>query len=153
MHKFNGRWIDLLWPRQNGRQGRQFQMHLFNEDVWISLRISLKFVSNGPINNILAMVLVMAPCLPGNRPLSEPVMVSLLTYICATRLQRDKTLPVLNHAWVNASYINYYYDYESMYSKISQNDSQLKLWIFPKFILCMFFSNIWCITCDNFVII
>ena len=51
------------------------------------LKISLKFVPNGPINNISAMVQIMAWRRPGDKPLSEPMMVSLLTHICVTRPQ------------------------------------------------------------------
>ena len=51
------------------------------------MKISLKFVPQGPINNILALVQIMTWCWPGNKPLSEPMMVSLLMYICVTRPQ------------------------------------------------------------------
>ena len=44
----------------------------------------LKFVR---INNIPALVQIMAWRRPGDKPLSEPMMVSLLTYICITRPQ------------------------------------------------------------------
>ena len=47
----------------------------------------LKFVLNGPINNITALVQIMAWRRPGDKPLSEPRMVSLLTHICVTRPQ------------------------------------------------------------------
>ena len=53
----------------------------------ISIKISLKFVPNGPINNIPALVQIMAWRRPGDKPLSEPMMVSLLTHICVTRPQ------------------------------------------------------------------
>ena len=49
--------------------------------------MSLKFVPNGLINNIPALVPVMAWRRPGDKPLSEPMMVNLLTHICATWLQ------------------------------------------------------------------
>ena len=39
-------------------------------------KISLKFVSKGPINNIPALVQIMAWPRPGDKPLSEPMMVS-----------------------------------------------------------------------------
>ena len=39
------------------------------------------------INNIPAFVQIMAWRRPGDKPLSEPMMVSLLTYICITRPQ------------------------------------------------------------------
>ena len=46
-----------------------------NENAWISIKISLKYVSKGPINNIPALVQIMACHQPGNKPLSEPMMV------------------------------------------------------------------------------
>ena len=52
----------------------------------MSIKISLKFVPKGPINNIPALVHIMSWCRPGNKPLSEPV-VRLLTHICVTRPQ------------------------------------------------------------------
>ena len=55
---------------------------------WI--KISLKFVSNGQINNIPALVQIMAWRRPGDKPLSEPRVVSLLTHICVTRPQSVK---------------------------------------------------------------
>ena len=47
----------------------------------------LKFVPKGPINNIPAMVQIMAWRRPGDKPLSEPMMVSLPTHICVSRPQ------------------------------------------------------------------
>ena len=49
--------------------------------------MSLKFVPKGRINNIPALVQIMAWRRPGNKPLSEPMMVSLLTHICVTMPQ------------------------------------------------------------------
>ena len=50
-----------------------------NENTWISHKISLKFVPKGPINTIPALVQIMAWRLPGAKPMSEPMLVSLLT--------------------------------------------------------------------------
>ena len=58
-----------------------------NENICISIKISLKFVPKGPINNIPALVQIMAWHRPGDKPLSEPIMFSLLTHICVTRPQ------------------------------------------------------------------
>ena len=58
-----------------------------NENVWIWITISLKFVPKGPINNIQALVQIMARRRPGDKPLFELMMVRLLTYICVTRPQ------------------------------------------------------------------
>ena len=51
-----------------------------NENVWILIKISLKFVLNGPINYIPALVQIMAWRRVGDKPLSEPMVVDLLTY-------------------------------------------------------------------------
>ena len=51
------------------------------------LRISLKFVPRDRINNIPSLVQIMAWHWPGDKPLSEPMVVSLLTHICVTRPQ------------------------------------------------------------------
>ena len=82
-------WINTLRPRQNGRRFADdtFKRIFLNENVRISIKISLKFVPKGPINNIPALVQIMAWRRSGDKPLSEPVMVRLLTYICVTRLQ------------------------------------------------------------------
>ena len=85
------RLIITLRLRQNGRQFADdiFKCIFLNENVLISAKISLKFVPNGPINNIPvpALVRIMAWRQPGDTPLSEPMMVSLLTHICVTRPQ------------------------------------------------------------------
>ena len=58
----------------------------------ISIKISLKLIPKGPINNIPALVQIMAWRRPGDKPLSEPMLVSLLTHICVTRPQWVKSL-------------------------------------------------------------
>ena len=67
-----------------------FQMHFL--EVWIPIKISLRFVPNVRINNIPALIQIMAWCRPGDKPLSEPMMVSLLTHICVTRPQGVNSL-------------------------------------------------------------
>ena len=65
---------------------------MLNENVRISIQMSLKFISNGPIYNIPTLVQIMAWCRLGDRPLSESRMVSLLTHICVARPQWVKTM-------------------------------------------------------------
>ena len=76
-------WVNTLRPRQNGRPfaDDNFKHIFLNENVRISSKISLKFVPEGPINNILALVQIMAWRRPGDKPLSEPMMVRLSTHI------------------------------------------------------------------------
>ena len=62
-----------------GQNGRHFADDIFNrtflnENVWISIKISLKFVSKGAIDNKPALVQIMAWCRPGDKPLSEPML-------------------------------------------------------------------------------
>ena len=47
-------YVNTLRPRQNGRhfQDDIFKWIFLNENAWISIKISLKFVPNGPINKI-----------------------------------------------------------------------------------------------------
>ena len=81
--------FNTLRPRQNGRHFPDdiFKWIFLNENVWISINISLKFVPRGPINNIPILVQVMAWRRSGDKPLSEPMMVRLPTHICVTRPQ------------------------------------------------------------------
>ena len=69
-----------LWPfcvnkMTTTTTGRHFANDIFkciflNENVWIPVKISLKFVPKGPINNIPALIQIMAWHWPGNKPLS-----------------------------------------------------------------------------------
>ena len=99
------RWVNTLRPRQNGRNFADdiFKCIFLNENVWISLNISLKFVPKVPIYNIPALVQIMAWRRSCDKPLSEPMTVSLLTHICVTRPQ-----------WVNTASIKYLYSKTSI---------------------------------------
>ena len=61
-----------------------FERIFFNENVQIWNKISLKFGPTGPINNIPALVQIMAWLRAGNKPLSDPMMARLPTHICVT---------------------------------------------------------------------
>ena len=84
--------VNTLRPRQNDDILKWISL---NENARISLRISLKFVPKVRVNNIPALVQIMAWRRPGDKPLSEPMMVSLLTHVCVTRLQWVKRCPVI----------------------------------------------------------
>ena len=81
--------FNTLRPRQNGRHfgDDTFKRIFLNESVEISIKISLKFVPKDSINNIPALVQVMAWRRLGDKPLTEPIVVRLLTHICVTRPQ------------------------------------------------------------------
>ena len=99
-HHYLARCLNTLRPRQNGRHFRDdiFKWIFLNGNIWISIDISLKFVAKGRINNILALVQIMAWRRQGDKSLFEPMMVSLLTHICVARPQ-----------WVNDLYMFFVY--------------------------------------------
>ena len=91
--RFSGR-INSSRPRPNRLHFADdiFKCIFLNENIWIPIKISLKFVPKGHINNIPALVQIMAWRRPGDKPLSGPMMIRLPTHICVTR-----------HQWVNRS--------------------------------------------------
>ena len=107
--------VKSLRPRQNGRlfTDDTFKRSFLNENIRISTKNSLKFVPKGLINNIPALVQIMACRLvrakplsalflimawrrPDDKPLSEPMLVRSLTHICVTRPQWVKEQPLPN---------------------------------------------------------
>ena len=76
-------------PRWNGRYFADdiFKCIFLNENVWIPIKIPLKFVPEVPINTIPALVQIMAWRRSGDKPLYGPMMISLPTHICVTRPQ------------------------------------------------------------------
>ena len=101
------------------------QTTLSNAFLWMKMlefliEMSLKFVPKGPINNIPALVQIMACRRPGDKPLSEPMMVCLPTHICLTRPQWVKAIylcslcPIPVSGWeydmISALYIQTYID-------------------------------------------
>ena len=69
--------LNTLRPRPNGRHFPDdiFKRSFLNENVRISINISLNFVPYGPINCKSALVQIMAWRRAGDKPLSEPMMV------------------------------------------------------------------------------
>ena len=95
--------VNTLRPRHNGRHFADdiFKCIFLNENISIAIKISLRFVPKVPISNIPALVQIMAWRQPGDKALSEPMMVSLMTHICVTRPQWVKLIRlrtvVVNH--------------------------------------------------------
>ena len=83
---------NTLRARQNGRHFADdiFKCIFLNENVWFSIKISSKFVPEGIVNNTPPLVQIMARCHPGDKPLSPPMKVGLLTHVCVTRPQLVK---------------------------------------------------------------
>ena len=95
--------VNTLRPSQNGRHlpDAIFKCIFLNENVLISIKMSLKFVLQGPINNIPALVQIMAWRRPGDKPLSGPMMVRLPTHICVTRPQWVDSVSRLTMLWLD----------------------------------------------------
>ena len=93
--------INTLRSRQNDRHFPEdvFKWIFLNENEKMSIKISLNFVPKRPINNIAAGVQIMASRRPGDKSLSEPTVVSLLTHICVTRPQRVNELMCGEVVW------------------------------------------------------
>ena len=94
--------VNTFRPRQNGRHFADdtFKRIFLNETFRIVTKISLKFVPKGPINNIPALVQIMAWRRSSEKPLSEPMMVRLLTHICVTQPQWVKRISCTYSNWI-----------------------------------------------------
>ena len=128
--------LNTLRPRQNGCHFADniFKWIFFNEKVWISIKISLKFVPQDPINNIPALVQIMAWCRPGDKPLSGPMMVRLPTHICVTRPQWVKTSPelmLIHHQW------NHQWNKFHLLHSTSLNYKYIRLLLVPQCVKCI----------------
>ena len=72
-----------------------FTSIFLNDVMWIPLTISLKFVPKDQMNNIPSLVQIMAWCRSGDKPLSEPIIVILLTHVIVPRPQWVKIVQVV----------------------------------------------------------
>ena len=90
-------YLNTLRPRQNGRHfpDDTSKCIILNENIWTLIKISLKFVPKGLINNIPSLVLKIAWHWPGDKPLSEPMIVRLPMHIFNTRPQWVNSLNVM----------------------------------------------------------
>ena len=91
-------WDQHIEAKKNGCHftDNTFKCIFLNENVGDSIKISLKFVRKSPVDNIPALGQIMAWCRPGNKPLSEPMMVTLPMHIYASLDLNELTLQVLN---------------------------------------------------------
>ena len=89
-----------------------FQTYL-NENMWNSIKISLKFIPTGPINNIWALFQMKAWHQPGDKPLSEPMMALFtdaymrhLGSITCTELQIKIKITPLKYTKLTTKFLN-----------------------------------------------
>ena len=75
--------VNTLRPRHRGRW--HFKgIYLVKMYHFFMIKISWKFVLKGSSNNIPALVQIMPWCRRGDKPLSKPMVVGLLTHICVS---------------------------------------------------------------------
>ena len=100
---------NTLRLRQNGRHFTDdtFKRIFLNENVRILFKISLKFVPEGPVNNIPTLVQIMVWRLISTEPLSEPMMVRLPMHIFITLPQWVNSS--LSITTLNTTQCNYWY--------------------------------------------
>ena len=106
--------VNTWRPRQNGRHFSDdiFKYIFLDENVWITIKVSLMIVPKGPINNSPALIQIMAWRRSGDKPLSEPTMVGLPTHVCVTRPQWVNSLSLIpyqaitlvNQWWLSISW-------------------------------------------------
>ena len=97
----------LYFPWKNGWHFADdiFICIFLKTNTGISIKISLNFLPYGEINNIPALIQILALCRRGDKPLSEPMMVSLLVNLCVTRAQWV-SLRDFGVTWPNRSITN-----------------------------------------------
>ena len=77
--------LKLILFRESCRLDRIYKWYMCR--MYVPIKISMKFVPKGSINIIPALFQIMTWRRPGDKPLSEPMVISLPTHICVTRPQ------------------------------------------------------------------
>ena len=125
-YKDNSLIFNTMRQRQNGRRFADdtFKRIFLNENVRISIKISLKFVPEGPINNNPSLVQIMA------WHWSEPMMVSLLTDICGLNELMGNLIQVRASLYWNVPLELSFFALTHSYTKITLHFSkpQLQCW-------------------------
>ena len=155
--------LNTLRSRQNGRHFADdtFKYIFLNDNVIISAKISQKFVltltltltltvPKDPINDIPALVQIMAWRRPGDKPLSEPMMVRLPTHICVTRPQWVKLkshkfcllitsdvctveISVITFMWIDCQIVLKFYTEQRAPSQYSKRQPMRMTWTNARF--------------------
>ena len=121
---WHGTGVNTLRPRQNGCHFADdiFICIFLHEYVWILIKISLKFVPTVWINNIPVLVQIVAWRWPGNKPLSEPMLVKLPTHLYASLGLNELSYVASNQWWLRllkyifwTRYLHYRHDATNHY--------------------------------------
>ena len=107
--------IGLVGLAYWGRDKMAAIVQTINSNTFSWMKIyGFRLVPKVPINNIAALVQIMAWGQLGDKPLSEPVMVKVLTHICVTRPEWVNTfnLGITNHT-KTASHLGHWREKDS----------------------------------------
>ena len=136
--------LKTLRPRQDGGYFAVdvLKCIFLNENVWISLKIPLKFVPSGPFNNIRALVQMMAWRRPGDKPLSEPMLVFVPTHICVTRPQWVKQSEWYSNQYARIVFLSSFMGISrGVRNKITYVLSWRTVYALTQVIFCCFVNN------------
>ena len=125
-----------------------FSRAFVNENCFILIKCSLKYVRNGPIDNNPALVQIMAWRRSGDKPSSEP-MISLPTHICITRPQWVNQCPNPNAGLADMSL----WKESKVDSTVHPKIWSLSLWaLFCRYMMTLIITWWWitypCLNCD-----
>ena len=129
--------VNTFRPRQNGRRFPDdiFKCIFLNENIWILIKISLKFVPKWPINSIPTLVQIMAWRGPGDKPLSEPMMVYFVdAYMRLLASMRwvvaclFSDISLLHKISIRKKYVAYFNSSNGISVCLSPNSSNLVCW-------------------------
>ena len=119
--------VSTLRPRQNDRHlaDDTFKHIFLNGNVRNSNEISLKLVPEGPINNIPALDRIMTWSRPGDKPLSEPKMVTKIAKFMGPTWGPPKGLSPSDGPHVGPMNLAIRVDYRRVYSSLGRNKLKL----------------------------
>ena len=119
----------------------------FQLKQYLEWKYVISIVSKGPINNSPALVQIMAWRPPGDKPLSEPIMVRLPTHIYVTRPQwvNSRNTPIYREMLSVILIMAHYYNRKHTWNR-QQEQKRSKIrcafnlwWAFP-----LWFMTTWC---------
>ena len=106
------------WERQNAWHFADyiFKYISWNENFWISNKISFRYVSKGAVDIMSAFVKIMVSCRTGDKPLSDPMMTQFTDeymHHLTSRSYYTETwwyisINELGHQWISWWFVTWY---------------------------------------------
>ena len=92
-------WVRKKWPPFSRRH---LKCIFLNENVWVSIKILLKVAPTGPFIHIPALVQILAWRRPGDKALTDPMLVCALTYVFL-QIPTIKSCPPLRNGTIKTA--------------------------------------------------